>query len=137
MKKITTLILMLFTINLFANEQIFENSKIERKLKNGKTQKFDGNEYMIVKRGVKRKPIVVTKTTVVEVERVKKVYKKNAVKLFLGHGPSDLSVQNNSVSLEKEPFLGVGYQRMLNESFSIELIGTTNESIMLGGGYHF
>jgi len=68
----------------------------------------------------------------------KKVYRKNAVKLFVGHGPNELDkVNSGRVELEKDPFLGVGYQRMINDRFSVEAIGTTNESFMIGGGLHF
>ena len=84
---------------------------------------------MIVRRGKKKTPKVIVKE--------KKVYKKNAVKLYLGYGPNDLDKGNNRADLDSDPFIGVGYQRMLNEDFSIEAIGTTNESLMIGGGYHF
>lgn len=104
----------------------FDDSSIKRRLKNGKLQKFDGNKYKIVKR---RKTKSKTK------KQVKT--KKNAVKLFLGYGPDDLDKEGNRVELDRNPFLGIGYQRMLNKEFSVEAIGTTNESLMIGGGYHF
>lgn len=107
----------------------FQNSDIKRTLEDGKVQKFDGDKYMIVRRGKKKTPKVIVKE--------KKVYKKNAVKLYLGYGPNDLDKGNNRADLDSDPFIGVGYQRMLNEDFSIEAIGTTNESLMIGGGYHF
>lgn len=130
--------LMLFSVSLFAEDKApkpFQNSSIERKLEDGKVQKFDGDKYMIVKRGAKKKPAVITRTVTIEVE--KPVYRKNALKLFLGHGPNELQKNGNSIELDKDPFIGLGYQRMLNQKFSIEIIGTTNESIMIGGGFHF
>jgi len=77
-----------------------------------------------------------TKTVISECKE-KRVYKKNAVKLYLGYGPNDLERGNNRADLDSDPFVGIGYQRMLNEDFSLEAIGTTNESLMIGGGYHF
>lgn len=111
----------------------FTNSDIERKLENGKLQKFDGNKYMIVRRGSKAK----VKERVVIKEKI--VQKKNAVKVFLGRGPeNDMTRESrNRVVLERDVFLGIGYQRMLNEEFSVEIIGTTNESLLIGGGFHF
>ena len=126
------ILILIFVMSAKAEEAPapFQNSGIERKLENGKVQKFDGNKYKIVRRNAKRKaPKVIVKE--------KRVYKKNAVKLYLGYGPNDLNRNNNTVELDSDPFLGIGYQRMLNEDFSIEAIGTTNESLIIGGGYHF
>lgn len=137
MKNLVLLITLLITYSYVNAEEKapkpFTNSNIERKLENGKLQKFDGNKYMIVKRGTKTKP----KVKVVVKEKL--VQKKNAVKLFIGHGPeNDITRESqNRVSLERDAFLGIGYQRMLNEEFSLEVIGTTNESLMIGGGFHF
>lgn len=120
----------------------FEDSSIERVLKDGKTQKFDGNEYMVVKRGVVKKTPE-KETTPVKPEKIvivkeKKIYKKNAIKGYLGYGPSDLKARNrNTVDLQREPFIGIGYERMVNEKIGVEAIGTTNESLMIGLGYHF
>lgn len=128
------LLVLFLSFNVFAEApKPFQNSSIERKLEDGKVQKFDGDEYMIVKRDSKKQPTVVEKVVVVE----KPTYNKNAVKLFLGRGPDDLKTNGSSVELEKNPFLGIGYQRMLNQKFSVELIGTTNQSLMIGGGFHF
>lgn len=127
------IIVLILAMNITKAEEIapkpFANSDIKRTLNDGKVQKFDGNKYMIVKRGVKSKP---------EIKIVEKpVYKKNAIKLFLGYGPNDLNRRNNSVELDSDPLLGIGYQRMLNEDFSLEVIGISNESLLIGGGYHF
>lgn len=133
MRNIVIILCMIFVTSVFADDKApapFTDSGIKRKLKDGRVQKFDGNKYKIVRRGVKSKPKVVVKE--------KRVYKKNTVKGFLGYGPNDLDrVNSNRVDLEFSPFVGVGYQRHLNGEFSIEVIGTTNESLMLGGGFSF
>lgn len=133
MKNLVIILSMVFSMIVFADDKApapFTDSGIKRKLKDGRVQKFDGNKYKIVRRGVKSKPKVVIKE--------RRVYKKNTVKGFLGYGPNDLERANSTrVELERSPFVGVGYQRHLNEEFSIEVIGTSNESLMLGGGFSF
>lgn len=135
MRNILILMIMVFILgNLRAEEKApapFQNSDIKRTLEDGKVQKFDGDRYMIVKRKKnKTKPKVII--------REKTVYKKNTVKGFVGYGPADLNRRSsNTVDLDRQPFLGVGYQRHLNEEISVEVIGTTNESLMIGGGFSF
>lgn len=134
MKKIILLSLLIIPTS-FAEKapKPFDDSSIKRDLKDGTVQTFDGNEYMIVKRGVEAKP---QEPKVVVKE--KRVYKKNALKLFIGHGPHDLDKKSATrVDLDRKPFVGIGYQRMLNESFSVEINGNTNESYSIGGGFHF
>jgi len=68
----------------------------------------------------------------------KTVYKKNAIKVFVGNGPAEIrSVSPTVNELERDNFIGIGYQRMLNEDFSVEINGNTNESYSIGGGFHF
>lgn len=133
MKNLLIILGMAFTIGVFAQDNVpesFKDSGIKRKLKNGIVQKFDGNKYKIVPRKTKpRKPKIVVEE--------KKVYKKNAVKLFLGYGPNELERNGNTVELDRNPFVGVGYQRMLNEEISVEVQVHTNESAIIGGGFHF
>lgn len=72
------------------------------------------------------------------VVKEKRVYKNNAIKVFVGNGPAEIkSVSPTRADLERDNFIGVGYQRMLNEDFSVEVIGNTNESYSIGGGFHF
>lgn len=126
------IVVLILVMNAKAEEKApapFQNSAIERKLENGKVQKFDGNQYMIVRRGTKTEPKVIVKE--------KKVYKKNSLKLYVGYGPNEVEQDGINAKLDSDPLLGVGYQRMLNEDFSLEVIGITNESLLIGGGYHF
>lgn len=130
--KFLLIMLILFNLSSFAEDvpKAFKDSDIKRTLKNGVVQAFDGDQYMIVKRGAKKKeqkPIIVEK----------QIHKKNAIKVFIGYGPNELHAINNGAELDKDAFIGIGYERMLNKEFSVEIIGNTNESIMIGGGYHF
>jgi hypothetical protein len=131
-----TLLTFLISVLGFAQDKTpesFVDSNIERKLKDGTVQKFDGNSYKIVKRGEKKKK---TEPSVVLKENT--IHKKNAIKLFVGHGPGDIERRSNTrVDLENKAFFGLGYQRMLNENFSVEINGNTNESYSIGGGFHF
>jgi len=136
-----------------ATPNIFVDSRVTRKLKDGTIQKFDGNKYKIVPRTQKRKKYtpdsdlrnrVIIRTqkrkkytpkvvTVIE-RRTKTVIKRkrNKLQLFLGNGPSDslssrrtgpLSAQ---VQSEDENLLGVGYSREIidiNEDLSISIGG--------------
>ena len=129
MKNLLIIFTIILTTNIYAASKVpppFRNSIIKRRLRNGRMQMFDGNRYMIVRRKSKRK--IPTK---------KSLYKKNAIKAFLGYGPNEIKSYGNKAVLDKDSFLGIGYQRMLNDKLSIEVIGTTNESLMLGGGLHF
>lgn len=129
------IVILILTMNFVKAEETapkpFTNSDIKRTLDSGNVQKFDGNKYMIVRRGTKRKSII--KTVVKE----KKVYKKNALKLFVGYGPNDLDTSIRRADLDSDPIMGIGYQRMLSEDFSLEALGTTSETLLIGGGYHF
>lgn len=109
----------------------FNDSEIKRSLKDGKVQEFDGNKYMIVRRGSKTKVAPIIK-------EVPRDYKKHSVKVFLGYGPNDLEVNNNRrVDLDKDPLLGIGYGYKFTESISVELQGISNETGMVGLGFHF
>jgi hypothetical protein len=69
---------------------------------------------------------------------VKEVYKKNALKLFLGYGPNEIHKKNGrKAELDDDPMLGIGYQRMINKEVSLEVLGTTSETLLIGAGYHF
>ena len=110
----------------------FQDSEITRELEDGKTQKFDGNKYMIVRRGAKKKPV---KAKVVE----KKVVKyKNRINLLAGNGPSgDIDVVGTRASTEHEPIVGLSYQRLLNERLSIGIQVQTNETVLGSVGLDF
>lgn len=137
------MIVALMGIGLATAEQppeIFKDSEIKRVLKDGSVQKF-GDDFMIVPREKKvqkkekkkaPKPVIVYKERV-----VKEKLKKNSLKLLGGYGPSEIKSSGKRAELDSDPFLGVGYQRRLSEDFSVEVIGTTKEDVMIGGGFHW
>jgi hypothetical protein len=128
------------------------DSKIERKLQDGTIQKFDGNEYMIVKRVPKKKPVVVTcptvtptviTTTITKTEIVEKlVTNKNRVSLLAGKGTTeglDISTSGSTATIESNVGFvgGLQYQRLLTDRVSVGGQLQTNKSAFLGLGLDF
>ena len=107
----------------------FQDSGIKRQLKDGKVQKFDGNKYKIVRRGVKTKPKVVTKKAKV---------KKNRVSLLAGVSPTGhLDRSGNKVSTERSLSVGLQYQRLVTDKFNVGIQVQTNESVLGSVGFDF
>ena len=110
----------------------FGGSKIERQLKNGKLQKFDGNKYMIVRKGSKRKVKTFTRYVVRKIKR-------NHFSLLAGRGPlGNLKISDLRVKTEQGAVLGLQYMRFGRsggKSFSIQAL--TNKTLMLGVGVGF
>lgn len=116
----------------------FDDSDIERTLKDGRVQKFDGNEYMIVKRGTKKeKPKVIVKTVTVKQKK-----RLNRISLLMGSAPNshlEKSSTENSAKIEHkhQAEFGVQYQRLLNDRVSVGIQIQTNESVFGSVGYDF
>lgn len=147
MKKILNclmmLILMIFVaLPSLAEEKApapFEDSSIQRTLKNGKIQKFDGDQYMIVKRGKKAKPpvpVVVTKTVTKKIY-LKRKAKKNSLMLHIGYAPDGLEVHGRTVEEDRRPVLGLSYSRDINDRFRLQGQILTNSSIIGGIGFNY
>lgn len=116
----------------------FKDSDIQRKLKNGKTQKFDGDKYMIVRR---RK---YTKKKEVKKAPVKAESHRNRVSVLAGQSPSgNLDCNTTRCRTEREMHLGLQYMRDFNDSTEdgLSVHGLiqvqTNESVYLGIGVGF
>lgn len=143
MLKLFILILVFSSSVVFADDKApapFEDSDIERVLKDGKVQKFDGNRYKIVprKKNDDSKPKV--KTKIVKV--TKKVVRlreppKNSVSAFTGYGPSGLDREGTTVRTERDIVFGIGYDRRINTGSSLRVIGISNGTIMGGVGFDF
>jgi len=123
-----TIILFLLMSSYQLNAQVLKapapltDSNIERKLESGVVQKFDGNEYMIVKRHAKPRPPKIVAVCVPETHIVKETVesvryiepKKNSLLLVGGVAPDAIAVDTpHSVSLKHEPVIGGEYQRVL------------------------
>lgn len=138
----------------------FQNSDIKRTLEDGTVQKFDGNEYMIVKRGNKKPKVVVSVKPephcVVPVEAlnaagrlVEQILKnqealnrKNRISLLAGFSPEnnldlDLSSGVATISLDYKTTFGVQYQRKLNKRWNAGALLFSNESGFLSLGIDF
>jgi hypothetical protein len=141
----------------------FQNSKIERKLDNGKVQEFDGNEYEIVKRHKPHKkvaakpkptpveqgssckvlePVVKEKIIVKTVEVLKIVEpKKNDISLLVGYGPVGLQQDNgagvDAVNFKRDIVGGLQYQRLIQHDLRLQISVLTNKSLIGGIGLDF
>lgn len=126
--------------------EIFQDSEIKRTLKDGSVQSFDGDEYMIVRRGAKKKPAPTPELKVIRerVEVVKTIVKikqesKNRITLYGGYGPNDLEVNENvtKIKLDKDGVVGLGYSRKITNKVNLDIIGLSNETFMGGIGLSF
>jgi hypothetical protein len=136
----------------------FQDSKIERVLSDGKVQKFDGNEYEIVKRHkkvakAKPKPLPVEvckqEPAPKEVEVIQYVYrteqippKKNDVSLLVGYGPVGLQRDDSdgveAVNFKRDIVGGLQYQRLLYpRDLRLQISVLTNKSLIGGIGLDF
>ncbi len=146
---ITSTALMLFCgLSLVANAaelpEYMKDGTITVTLKDGKSYSFSTNTHMVVSR-------FALKNVVVEhsAEGVRKVYQSpamavagpNAIKAFGGFGPTKLKVTPNAAGalVEQESGLvyGLGYSRQLNHRWSLEAVGLSNATGVLGAGYSF
>lgn len=145
---LTFLAIALMTLSMFVEAKAaekapepFQNSSIERKLENGKVQKFDGNQYMIVPRQkAKVKPVAKTSPAPAPKTIVKKVpHPKNRVTIYGGMGPDDIELNTggDSARLEREAQLGIGYSRRITERVHVDVIIISNETYMGGVGVNF
>ena len=116
--------------------KVLKDSQIERKLKNGKVQKFNGNDYKIVRRGSEPKPKRITKIITKKIY-VKQPQRKNSVMLYGGYGPTGLEQEGNRVRLTGGAVLGLNYSRKLNVNTRLGVMIMTNKSILGGVGFDF
>lgn len=121
--------------------EIFKDSDIKRKLKDGTIQKFDGDKYKIVKRQhVHRRKKVERKEVV-----IKRVSFKNRVSLLAGFGALGNLVERTdtqrTVETEQGLVMGLQYQRSIKQKEDYEVIigiqAQTNKTLsgMVGIGF--
>ena len=142
MKKTITILAILLVAKIATAEDKkapapFQNSDIKRTLEDGTIQKFDGDEYMVVKRGKKRKPlppVIITQTKKIYLKRAKR---KNNLMLHAGYAPIGLSVHRYTVRAQRDVVLGLGYSRDFNDAFRGQVQILTNGSIIGGIGFNY
>lgn len=143
-----------------ATPKVFKDSDVVRKLKDGTTQRFDGDKFKIVPRTqIKRKPCpptivekivkvphIVTKTIVKRYKVVQTKRLRNKLTLLLGNGPSDdlhvsRNTSNNSINIMStdENLVGAQYSRDVldfNDDLSLNIGATylSNETVIIGIG---
>lgn len=147
MKKLYAILgLLLVTTAVIASDipEYLRDGNITVTLKDGKKYEFSTNEYMVVRRG-SNKDVVVEydgegKRTVYQAPAMA-VAGPNAIKVFGGAGPSGLEVKKgaSSVTIEQDygAVYGLGYSRQLNSRWSLEAVGLSNKTGLLGLGLSF
>ena len=128
---------LLFSFSAVAQDAgVFKDSDIERTLKDGSIQKFDGDKYMIVPRVKKKKKKKVVKTT--KVVEKQKVY-RNRLSFLGGYGSlGNLKVSGTEARTENGVVLGIQYMRDFKDDKLHLLIQVqTNETVQIGGGVRF
>jgi len=117
----------------------FTDSDISRKLKDGTSQKFDGNKYMIVPRVKEKKKVVTERVEITRTIVKTKSIRKNRITLYGGHGPNDLETNetNTKVKLDKDGLFGLGYSRQITDRVNLDVVGLSNETGMVGIGLNF
>ena len=158
MKNILALfVTMMFSVSALADATevppFLKDAVITVTLKNGKVYTFSANTHAVVTRASsnKKKPaeiVVVEKTTVVEKtskqmceESGYREQKKNRVRVMGGRGPdgvkADTGATSTRISASQGPVGGIGYDRSLDENFSIGAQIMSNATMTLGLGLDF
>lgn len=153
MKLIITTLLMFSSLS-FAEEievpKLFRDSKITVTLKNGETYNFDGNKYMVVRRKAKvniaavlveenkkEKPVILKE----EKKKESSELNKNRVRLMAGVGPSGFTTKRKgdkvTVRTDEDELVGIGYDRLLDDTLSLNGQALSNGTLMFGLGLDF
>lgn len=154
--KILTLPLLLVAMSgsLLAEEKnpppnYLKDAKIKVILKTGEVYEFSANDYAVVPRNYVTAPskpsppvIIEKEKIVVEEKLVIESKEKNRLRLLVGSAPTGLNIvqeTSEQISIEKirEIYYGVGYERMINRTWSLGLEGMTNRSFAFSLGYDF
>jgi hypothetical protein len=143
------ILLSLFIVNLAqAAEEIevpkhMRDGKIVVTLKDGKSYEFSTNEYMVVRRKAKSKPVAVAPVSQVAVEKVKepKPLNRNRVRLLGSYAPSgfNYSITGDTLTVRSTNggVVGLGYDRLIGDRFSLGGAILTNGTYLLNAGVDF
>ena len=114
--------------------------------KDGKSRSFSHDDFAVVPRRRKKKVLAVAPKPapapmVCPEAAPAPKDNKNTVKLYAGVGPRGYETEIFSSSLHisqgYEFVMGVGYSRQLDRTWSVEAVGLTNYTALLGVGYSF
>jgi hypothetical protein len=145
--RILTILGFLFSVSIMAQEVpgYLKDGVITVTLKDGKTYTYSTNEYMVVKRGAKKEIPSITfvysiqESPVVVLQEQKR--KKHIVSGMLGFSRHDLdsSVSGTRVSTKNDHDFdfGVQYQYEVSPDIYLNVLGTVNETGLVGIGFGF
>lgn len=144
MKKLTFIILLL-SLNCFAAEapSYLKDATVTVTLKGGKTYTYSANEYAVVVRTSMDKSEPMTQTPEAKTVEASSTTAAgpNTFRAFVGVGPSGFSTTTTpgSVSIEQDygALFGVGYSRQFTPRWSLEVVGLSNKTGIMGAGYSF
>ena len=140
MKKLTFIILLMSTQAL----AVPTKGTITVLLDNGMLREYPADKYLVVKRGRKKKKsnnisVASPLTRVVFINAP--TLKKNRVRVMGGYGPNGFNVDGGpkeySISSSGGALGGVGYSRLLNSTWSVDVQSLTNKTFMVGVGFDF
>jgi len=145
MKKLILILTLLFTTTVFPEEmpKYMKDGIITVTLKDGKVYTFSTNEYMVVKRGAKKEASPVT---IIEQKEEKTVIavqprKKHILSAMAGFSRHDLDskVSGTGVYTENDHDFdfGIQYQYEVSQDIYLNVLGTVNETGLIGVGFGF
>lgn len=117
--------------------QALSEEVIQVKHSDGTLSTYSSKEYKIVKKE-KNDP-----NTPIDYSKKKFLLKANSVSLYMGRGPTHLTKIENretgsvTYQLNQDNIYGLGLSQRLGESFHLEMIGLSNETIMSGFKFEF
>ena len=136
-KYIVAILFSVFSVQAEEVPAYLKDSVITVTLKDGKTYKFNGNEYKVVKRGSKAKLVPEVRPVVVQAPAPK----RNRITVHGGVGFDGLNTQlaSNSVTIkqDKEPVFGLSFSRNFYKDYSVSATALTNQTYLLGVGQDF
>lgn len=146
MKNLMIALALMFSMTAQAEEvpSYLKDGVITVTLKDGKVYTFSANEYKVVKRGAKAKPIAKVEKSEQQQAPAAPAQEshKNRISLLVGHGltgkmnlssgPSTVDVQQ-----DRDVIGGVMLQRDLNKDYHLIGGALTNKTFLLGVGVGF
>lgn len=116
----------------------FKDGEITLQTKDGGALKYNSNDYKVVPRYKYLRKKAEPKVEIKTVETL--VQKKNQVTLHLGIGNDGISTKNRDdgkvdVSLQRNAVIGLGYNRYIDDTWSVSGTVLSNKTVTLGAGF--
>ena len=146
--KLTILLVTLFSLNAFSQEvpEYLKGAEIKVTLKNGKTYTYKAEEYAVIERASMGKTKALENTVKSIQKKIKNEElvenKKNRIYGLVGQGPTgelDARTDGSEYEIEHErgAVFGLGYQRKVNDGFSLGLQIQNNKTTSFSLGKDF